>query len=113
MRSGKHQVIHRSGYRVPDYWIDRADLYFDLGEEVTVVVATLSIRRNAEIRGEPVPLVLDGEELELHRVSIDGRVLDPREYHVEDDELHIARTDRGHGPVHHFWQLWTSAETEA
>jgi aminopeptidase N len=91
MRSGKHQVIHRSGYRVPDYWIDRADLYFDLGEAVTVVVATLSIRRNQEIRGEPVPLVLDGEELELHRVSIDGRVLDPREYHVEDDKLHIAR----------------------
>ncbi|HKP58199.1 MAG TPA: bifunctional hydroxymethylpyrimidine kinase/phosphomethylpyrimidine kinase [Polyangiales bacterium] len=25
---------------------------------------------------------------------------------AEADSLHIARTDRGHGPVHHFWQVW-------
>jgi aminopeptidase N len=91
MGSGKHQVIHRSDYRVPDYWIDRADLYFDLGEDRAVVVATLSIRRNEQVLGDPAALVLDGEALELHRIAIDGRELDPREYHVEDDKLHIAR----------------------
>jgi aminopeptidase N len=90
MSRGKHEVVHRADYRVPDYWIDRADLHFDLSEDLAVVVATLSIRRNEEILGDPVPLVLDGEELELHRVAIDGRELDPREYHVEDDKLHIA-----------------------
>jgi aminopeptidase N len=91
MSSGKHRRIHRSDYRVPDYCIDRAELYFDLSEERAVVVATLSIRRNPQVHGDPAPLVLDGEELELHRVCVDGRELAPHEYHVDGDALHVVR----------------------
>jgi len=91
MSPEKPRVIHRSDYRVPDYWIDRADLYFDLAPEQAVVVATLAIRRNEAVQGDPAPLVLDGEDLELHRVSLDGRPLSPNEYWIDGDRLHIPR----------------------
>jgi aminopeptidase N len=89
MRTDKPQPVYREDYRIPDYWIDTVDLYFDLGAELTVVATKLQIRRNEAIAGDPAPLVLDGEELELHEIRIDGRDLNEREYFVEQDRLVI------------------------
>jgi aminopeptidase N len=90
MRPEKPKVIHRSDYRPPDYLIDAVDLHFDLDDELTVVAATLSVRRNPLLRGDAPPLVLDGEELELHSLRLDGRALPPSRYHVEADRLTVT-----------------------
>ena len=87
----KPTAVHRGDYSPPDYWIDAVDLRFDLGEEVTAVVARLSVRRNPELTGDPAPLVLQGEELELQAVRLDGVELSPPRYHATPDELIVTR----------------------
>ena len=97
MNEGKPKTTLRSAYQVPDYLIDRVDLAFDLGEDETLVEARLSIRRRADVpasatkrgNGPGVPLVLDGERLELREIEIDGQALAASAYRVEDDHLVI------------------------
>ncbi len=89
MSDEKPRVVHRRDYRPPDYWIDTVDLDFDLAEDATDVVARLGVRRSEILEGDVPPLVLDGEELELHSIAIDGRALSRSEYHVGDATLTI------------------------
>jgi aminopeptidase N len=82
------QPIFRKDYRRPDFTIDRVDLRFELGEEITTVHATLAVRR-ADDTPAGAPLVLDGENLELVRVALDGRELPPTAYSVGPASLTI------------------------
>ncbi|KTA81663.1 aminopeptidase N [Aeromonas salmonicida] len=60
---------YRQDYQAPLYWIDSIDLDFQLQEPLTLVTAISRLRRNGE---HNEPLVLDGEGLSLHSVSVDG-----------------------------------------
>ena len=60
---------YRQDYQAPLYWIDSIDLDFQLQEPLTRVTAISRLRRNGE---HNEPLVLDGEGLVLHSVSVDG-----------------------------------------
>ncbi|AGA90438.1 aminopeptidase N [Thioflavicoccus mobilis 8321] len=80
-------TIHLKDYRPPEFLIDRVELRFELDAEVTRVEALLQMRRNpAATRGDG-DLHLDGEQLELEHVAIDGRPLPPAEYRVESEAL--------------------------
>ena len=57
MSSEKPQAVLREDYCPPDYWIDSADLCFDLGEEQTEVRARLEIRRRNDLVGDQGKLV--------------------------------------------------------
>ncbi|MAG29500.1 MAG: aminopeptidase N [Deltaproteobacteria bacterium] len=88
----KPQAVLRAAYRDPDYLIDTVDLDFDLAEDQTRVEARLGVRRrrDAPLAGHgDVPLVLDGEDLELREIEIDGRALADSEYGIENDQLTI------------------------
>ena len=89
MSSEKPQAVLREDYCPPDYWIDSADLCFDLGEEQTEVRARLEIRRRGDLVGDAPPLILAGEELECLEVRLDGEVLPTRAYQLGEDELRI------------------------
>ncbi len=89
MKDPRPEPIQRRDYRPPDFWIDRIDLAFDLREEHTRVVATMSVRRNDAVP-RAAALRLDGEALALISVALDGRALGPGEYTVGDDSLSIA-----------------------
>ncbi|WP_421194191.1 aminopeptidase N [Aeromonas jandaei] len=60
---------YRQDYQAPLYWIDTIDLDFQLQEPQTRVTAITRIRRNGE---HNAPLVLDGEQLTLESIAIDG-----------------------------------------
>ncbi|MFO0689742.1 MAG: aminopeptidase N [Myxococcota bacterium] len=89
MGDAKPKTILRSAYRPPDYRIDAVDLAFDLGETETIVEARLQVRRREAGAPGKLPLVLDGEELELLAIAIDGRPLAERDYGIEGDALTI------------------------
>ncbi|KUE79031.1 aminopeptidase N [Aeromonas schubertii] len=61
---------YRLDYQAPHYLIDTIDLDVQLGEEKTRVTAISRVRRNGE---HNEPLRLDGDEMELITVAIDGR----------------------------------------
>ena len=64
-------AIHRADYSAPAYWIDTVDLSFDLDPVKTRVLNKMRLRRNADVPAQP--LRLDGEELNLSRVLVNGQ----------------------------------------
>jgi aminopeptidase N len=79
--------IQRSHYQPPAFLVDRIALEFDLDLEVTEVSASLVVRRNPAATG--TILELNGEQLELVSVELDGRTLGPSHYQLEETLLRI------------------------
>ncbi len=69
-QAGQVTVIRREDYTAPAYWIDTVDLSFDLDPAKTRVLNRMRLRRNPDVA--PQPLRLDGEELNLARVMLNG-----------------------------------------
>jgi aminopeptidase N len=72
-------------YRPPDFLIDSVELDFALGEEETLVESHLVLRRNATAGTPKASLRLDGEELTLQMIALDGVPLPPERYAIEPD----------------------------
>ena len=83
--------IRLEDYRPPEFLIDRVELRFDLDPELTRVEALLQVRRNpAATRGDG-SLRLDGEQLALEHIAIDGHDLTPAEYRIDPESLTVSR----------------------
>ena len=64
-------AIQRADYSAPAWWVDSVDLCFDLDPIKTRVLNKMKLRRNTDL---PVQaLRLDGEELNLARVLVNGQ----------------------------------------
>lgn len=88
MRTDTGQVFKLEDYRPSDYLIPAIDMAFALAPDATRVVATLTVeRRQGVAAGTPPPL--DGDELKLVRVEIDGKPLKEAAYAVTPDQLTI------------------------
>ncbi|BBK32892.1 aminopeptidase N [Stella humosa] len=81
-----HQPIRRADYLPPDFGIDRVELEFDLEPARTLVRARLAIRR---IGASDAALVLDGEDMELLGLALDGNALAADRYRLEPTRLTI------------------------
>ena len=89
MRHATNVPVRLIDYRPADFLIDAVDLDIRLHPTSTRVHARLQLRRNPA--GAPgAPLVLDGDDLTLLGVALDGRVLDPQEYTATPDRLTLA-----------------------
>ncbi|PHS70287.1 MAG: aminopeptidase N [Methylophaga sp.] len=75
-------------YQVPDYLIDHVSLHFELEASTTRVISTLSMHKNPSGHGEQC--ILDGEQLELVSIKLDGRQLQGNEYQRTDKALLLA-----------------------
>jgi aminopeptidase N len=84
------QSIRLKDYRVPDYQIETVDLEFDLQPDATRVKSRLAIRANYDDALGQKPLTLDGEDLKLVGIGIDGRPLKKDEYSLSDSGLVIS-----------------------
>ncbi len=86
MRTEEPRAIHLADYKAPDFRITHVQLDFALHPEATRVTARLQIVRKTP----DAPLVLNGEELKLVSVTIDGRALAAGDYRVDAGSLSIA-----------------------
>jgi len=77
-------------YAPPDYLIDAVDLDFVLEPSETRVAAKLKLRPNPKAEAGKKPLVLDGEELTLKSLALNGKRLSPQDYTLEASKLTIA-----------------------
>ena len=78
--------IYLKDYERPSYRVQTIDLEFDLDDTRTHVKSKMSILREGD---ENIPLTLDGEELELVRVVLDGRELHESEYELNETNLSL------------------------
>ncbi|HED15773.1 MAG TPA: aminopeptidase N [Gammaproteobacteria bacterium] len=77
MKGDAPRAIYLKDYKSPDYTVDTVNLEFDLYPDHTQVRADLTLRRLAD---EPVALQLDGQEMELLAILIDGQALTTEQY---------------------------------
>ena len=81
------RTIHLKDYRPPDYRIETVNLQFDLDETRTTVKSLLTVACNHD-RCEGIhPLVLNGRDLTLLSLKLDGQDVDPRHYRQDDDTI--------------------------
>lgn len=89
MRDANPQTIYLKDYTIPDYLIESVELNFILDEEKTRVVSKLTLQKNPECQVENPSLVLQGEDLELVSVAIDGAALIESQYQQSNETLSI------------------------
>jgi aminopeptidase N len=96
MRNEQVVTVRRADYRAPRFLLDQVQLEFDLDPLTTHVTTTLAVRRNPQVAGPAGPLQLDGEDLDLVSVELDGRALPAAGYELRADGLTIP------APSEHF-----------
>jgi len=85
------RTIYLEEYAPPDYLIERVDLRFELGEEHTLVHSRLRISRRPGFGSTATkPLKLDGQQLELLELRLNGEILPPARYKVDENRLTLA-----------------------
>jgi len=87
MKTDQHQRQFLKDYRPPDFGITHTRLRFDLDESHTRVESHLSLQRNTA--DSDAPLVLDGVELKLLELRLDGVKLGPEDYRLGEESLTI------------------------
>ena len=90
MREPAPKTIYLKDYAPPPFLIPTIDLHVDIHEDHALVRATLAFERNPKAADAHAPLVLNGEEIELLSVALDGRMLAPGEYLLGEESLSIA-----------------------
>jgi len=85
------ETIYLKDYTVPEYLIDKTDLHFDLSADDTVVTTRLDIYKNSAYQGtdKQPPLTLNGEELSLISIAVDGIALSTEQYTIDKSTLII------------------------
>ncbi|MFM9270608.1 aminopeptidase N [Halomonas elongata] len=84
----KPQAIHLSDYRPPAYRVTHTELTFELDPSATRVKARLHLERHPE-REAGEALELDGEQLTLKSIAIDGQALGEDEYRLTEQGLRV------------------------
>ena len=87
MSADTPNTIRLEDYRAPDYRIASVALEFDLDPETTRVRSRLAVESAHDRSAGARPLLLDGDELELVSVALDGRRLEPGEYRLDETSL--------------------------
>ena len=81
-------VIYLKDYKVPTYLVDDVHLDFKLYDDHAAITSTVNYRLNPESETKDV-LVLNGKELELLSITLDGTPVAPEHYAIEGEELHL------------------------
>src|SRR3990167_439714 len=89
MNSPKLTTTYLENYTSPDFLINKVHLYFDIYDEHTIVKSILKIQRNNDEKSEFAPLILDGDELTLQSIFIDGKELSKDDYAATPSQLTI------------------------
>jgi len=91
MREGQPTAIRREAYAAPAFWIDTVDLTFDLDPAKTRVLNKMRLRRNPDVAAQP--LRLDGEDLNLARVLVNGG---GTSFKMDGNQLVLENLPEGH-----------------
>lgn len=93
MRTDEPVTIRREDYAPPPYAVTSIKLTFDLDPDATTVTAEIGFERWAGMPGASstpgAPLKLDGEDLKLLSIAIDGKAVPSNAFVIDEDSLTI------------------------
>ncbi|MGH8800578.1 MAG: hypothetical protein ACREX7_10065, partial [Casimicrobiaceae bacterium] len=78
-RDAAPPLVRRLEYRPPSHLVDAVEVRFDLHPDATKVSARFAYRRNPSAEAGAA-LFLNGEELKLTGIELDGRALAAGDY---------------------------------
>ncbi|XP_057775839.1 puromycin-sensitive aminopeptidase-like isoform X1 [Salvia miltiorrhiza] len=85
--------IFLKDYKQPDYFFEKVDLKFQLGEETTFVSSKIAV--SPRVEGCSSPLVLDGVDLKLVSLKVNGEELKGDDFHVDSRHLTLSSPPSG------------------
>ena len=85
------KTIYLKDYSPSNYLINKVYLRFILEEENTRVQAKLDIQKNSDQSRSATSITLDGEELKLVSIQLDGTTLTDDQFSVDDHSLTIKK----------------------
>ncbi|ASP31986.1 aminopeptidase N [Labrenzia sp. VG12] len=88
MHSETAPAIRLEDYQPPAYCIEQVHLTVDLAPKATRVTAVLSVRKEPDT-ANGTPLVLDGDDLKLKTIRLDGNALAEGAYAATVDRLEV------------------------
>ena len=88
MKHGQPQTVYLKDYSAPAYQVQQIDLVFELGDDFSLVTNTAQYQRQSP---QASPLLLDGQDLELISLSLNGKILAQDAYQVTDSQLIIPQ----------------------
>ncbi|KAK1290038.1 hypothetical protein QJS10_CPB18g01619 [Acorus calamus] len=80
--------IFLKDYKMPDYFFDSVDLEFLLGEDKTIVSSKITVLPRLE--GFSCPLILDGKDIKLISIKVDGKLLKKEDYLLDSHHLTLT-----------------------
>lgn len=90
MKDATPKTIYLKDYQKPKFLVETIDLTFHLHDTKTEVRNVMKLKHNQDDNFSDKTLVLNGEELVLKSVSLNGSLLtEGKEFEVKGDELHI------------------------
>jgi aminopeptidase N len=89
LTESNHHAVYLADYRAPDYLIGRTELTIELDDAVTLVKSRLTISANYDRTTGVRPLKLDGRELTLVKIRLNGVELGGDLYQLDGRYLTI------------------------
>ncbi len=89
MKPDTNPTIYRKDYQQPNYWVDSMSLALMIEPKFTLVKSRIRFRKNASSNNT---LELNGVDLDLLSIILDGRKLQASEYTIDDEMLSIENT---------------------
>ncbi|MGB9988422.1 aminopeptidase N [Pseudoduganella rhizocola] len=89
MRTDSPQTIYRKDYTPPSYLVETVELGFDLDPQRTIVSSRIVVRHNPDSKNHDI--VLQGEEIELVALRMNGVALDQAQYSIVNHTLTIRK----------------------
>nr|GMD01670.1 puromycin-sensitive aminopeptidase isoform X1 [Ipomoea batatas] len=86
--------IFLKDYKQPDYYFDTVDLKFSLGEEKTIVSSKIAVYPRVEGGSSP-PLILNGADLKLLSILVNGNALKAEDFQLDSKHLTITSPPSG------------------
>lgn len=90
MLNSTPKTIYLKDYAPPDFLISTVDLDISLFDGHAIVKARMALRRNTAASNQAAPLRLEGDELQLESVTLDGHLLHDGRYEADASHLTIA-----------------------
>ena len=89
------QTIYLKDYQPPAFLVDEISLDIHLDAQCTLVTSTLKIRPNQDAGKQPKILKLDGENIELISLKVEGKKLRKSDYKLSDVALIVTGVPEG------------------
>jgi len=83
------RAVYRKDYAPYPWTLESVSLHFSIEASATLVRCKMLLQQNNGLE-EPSPLVLDGKDLELKSICIDGVALDSSRYRIEGEHMIIS-----------------------